>query len=311
MSPAKALRLALAQAADRQCDMAVAVKAVEQVQIPVSGLAAALAEGGLLILLDGPEGQGGALRLDAAFLAALIEMQTTGRVTARPGEMRAVTRTDAAIAAPLIDATLERFADLLTEEAADHWGAGWRFGAMAEDIRSLGLVLTEAEYHHFRLMVEIGEVAQPGMLSLLLPVRSGPAPDLPGAPDAAQRAVTLEHSALDAPVSVEAVLTRLSLPLDRVCTLQAGDLLPFPVDHPLSVRLEVGPRHKLARARLGQVNGMRAVRLTMPAHKAAPADPPTEVPPAPPQRLRPDPGVPAFPATVDAEVAALSDQEIG
>ena len=312
MSPAKALRLALAQSADRELGLALTVTAVEQTQIAATGLPGALGEGGLLVLLDGPGGLGGALRLDAAFLAALIEVQTTGRVTGRPAEDRAVTRTDAAIAAPLIDAALARFAELLSEETPDHWGAGWRFGAMAEDVRSLGLALTEAEYHHFRLMVEIGEVAQPGILSLLLPVRPCAAarPDCTDGP--ARRGATLEHSALDAPVRIDAVLTRLSLPLDRVCTLRAGDLLPLSVERPLTARLEVGARHKLARARLGQMHGFRAVRVVAvtdapPEKTAVPAPPP----PAEPSEKDADRTVRTAPAPVSAERAALTGEAIG
>lgn len=301
MSPAKALRLALARAAARQCDLVLAVTAVEQLQIPLSGLPGALGGDGLLVLLDGDCGLGGALRLDASFLGALIEAQTTGRVTGRRTEARAVTRTDAAIAAPLIDAALGRFADLLTEESGEHWGAGWKFGAMAEDARSLGLVLTEVEYHHFRLMVEIGDVAQPGVLSLLLPVRACPAHAQGRASDADSPGATLGQGALDAPVCVEAVLARFSLPLDRVCALRAGDVLPFGLDRPLSVRLEVGPRHKLAGARLGQVNGLRAVRLMMPADTPPPvADPVAESAPPAPQR----PPVVAAPQA--ARIPALS-----
>lgn len=272
MSPAKALRLALAKAADRSIGLALLVTAVEQRQLLVADLPPALGEGGLLLLLDGPDGRRGALRLDLPFLAALIEMQTMGRVTGKPAEPRTLTRTDAAIAAPLIDAALAEFGALLTEEGGDHWGAGYAFGAMAEDARNLGLALTEAEYHHFRLMVEIGEAAQPGALSLFLPVCAAPAqPETPGTPGAPQP-LTLEHSALDAPVCLQAVLTRLTLPLDRVGTLKPGDVLPFSSERPLGLRLEVGHKHKVADARLGQINGLRAARLLV-ASDTPPPDP--------------------------------------
>ena len=81
-----------------------------------------------MVLLDGPCGARGAVRIDTALLAALIEMQTTGRVTGRAFGGRAVTRTDAAIAAPLIDAALagaEASWQLCEEGARNlaHWAA--------------------------------------------------------------------------------------------------------------------------------------------------------------------------------------------
>ena len=83
MSPAKALRLALAQASDTLLGLPMVVAAVEQVEISQTALRAEFAQGGLMVLLDGPKGARGAVRLDEALLAALIEIQTTGRVTGR------------------------------------------------------------------------------------------------------------------------------------------------------------------------------------------------------------------------------------
>ncbi|MCQ0093851.1 FliM/FliN family flagellar motor C-terminal domain-containing protein [Roseovarius sp. M141] len=261
MSPAKALRLALAQASDTHFDLPMIVTTVEQVEISQTALRAEFNDGGLLVLLDGPKGARGAVRLDDALLSALIEVQTTGRVSGRPPGGRAVTRTDAAIAAPLIDATLERAEAQLSEEAPDHWASGFRFGVMMEDARGMSLALNAAAFHVFRMTVELGEGALPGSVAFLLPVPVAPPPPAtaPGV-DKVQR--TLEQSAMNAPVSMEAVLGRVSLPLTQLCGLAPGDVVPFQMDRPLQIRLETGQKHVVALGRLGQMNGMRAVRLT-------------------------------------------------
>ncbi|HEY9038115.1 MAG TPA: FliM/FliN family flagellar motor C-terminal domain-containing protein [Roseovarius sp.] len=260
MSPAKALRLALAQASDTHFDLPMVVTTVEQVEISQTALRAEFSGGGLLVLLDGPKGACGAVRMDDALLSALIEVQTTGRVTGRPSGGRAVTRTDAAIAAPLIDAALERAEAQLSEETPDHWANGFRFGVMMEDARGMSLALNAAAFHVFRMTVELGEGAFPGSIAFLLPVPVAPPPRAT-APGEEKVQRTLEQSAMNAPVSLEAVLGRVSIPLTQLCGLTPGDVVPFKTDRPLQIRLETSQKHVVTLGRLGQMNGMRAVRL--------------------------------------------------
>ncbi|MFX0546991.1 FliM/FliN family flagellar motor switch protein [Roseovarius sp. S1116L3] len=269
MSPAKALRLALAQASDTLFDLPMVVGTVEQVEISQTVLRGEFTGGGLMVLLDGPKGARGAVRIDDALLAALIEIQTTGRVTGRGTGGRAVTRTDAAIAAPLIDAALSGAEAKLAEdarseegdEAPPHWASGYRFGVMMEDARGMSLALGAAAFHVFRMMVEVGNDGHPGAVTFLLPV-----PEVPVRPAADEKTSslqrTLEQSAMNAPVSLEAVLGRVTLPLEKVCKLEVGGLLPVTADQMLQVRLEASQKHVVAVGRLGQLNGARAVKLT-------------------------------------------------
>lgn len=278
MSPAKALRLALATSADKMFDLPLVVSALEQVELSQTALRPEFS-GGLMVLLDGPRGACGAVCVDVALLGALIEVQTTGRVTDRPPQDRPVTRTDAAIAAPLIDATLKGAEALLSEDAPDHWACGYRFGVMMEDARAMTLALHAAAFHVFRLYIEAGDIGRPGVLTVLLPVPEAPTQKAGGAAKDTALQRTLEQSAMDVPVRLEAVLGRTTQPLGKVCALKQGDVLPFSMDRPMQIRLEASQKHVVALARLGQMNGARAVRLspggdaparTVPVAQAAP-----------------------------------------
>ena len=262
MSPAKALRLALATSADQMFDLPLVVTALEQVELSQTALRREFDGGGLLMLLDGPGGACGGVRVDLALLTALIEVQTTGRVTGRVPSDRPVTRTDAAIAAPLIDAALTGAETLLGEDSPDHWAIGYRFGVMMEDARAMTLALHAPAFHVFRLYVEVGEVAQTGVITVLLPVPAAVKVRKNDPKHANDSLRTLEHSAMDAPVSLKAVLGRIRLPLARVCALEVGEVLAFSMERPMETRLEINQKHTVAVGRLGQVNGARAVRLS-------------------------------------------------
>lgn len=271
MSPAKALRLSLAKAADRLFDLALTVGTVEQTVMPQSAIEAEIGDEGLLVLLDGQGGARGALSLDIQFLAALIEVQLMGQV--RPGEAapRPVTRTDAAIAAPLIDALLDGFDQNQQEAEADHVPGGFRFGDLMEDARALSLALGAPDYDLYRLTADLGPRAKTGVLNLILP-RRPVAEDPIGKDMGGGLAARLEQNAMNAPVTLDAVLGRMSLPLDRICAWQPGTVLPLNPDALAETQMVGAKGHVVARVKLGQLNGFRAVRLLLP--EAPPANPP-------------------------------------
>ena len=263
MSPAKALRLSLAKSADRLFDLALTVSTVEQIRLAQTGIEAEFGEPGLLVLLDGKEGARGALKLDLQFLTALIEVQLMGKV--RPGEVarRPVTRTDAAIAAPLVDALLAGFDENQQEAMAGHVAGGFRFGDLIEDGRTLSLALNQPEYDLFRLTADLGPGAKTGTLSLVLPLQPLPKQKNDAETTSGLKA-KLEQNAMNAPVTLDAVMGRMSLPLNRICAWQPGTIVPLSPDALAETELLGAKGHVVARVRLGQLNGFRAVRLILP-----------------------------------------------
>ncbi|QGX98478.1 FliM/FliN family flagellar motor switch protein [Roseovarius faecimaris] len=262
MSPAKALRLAFAQAAEERLDMAFTVTMLEQTKVSTAALVEELSDDALLILLDGAEGARGAAILDTQVVAALIEMQVTGAV--REGEARArlYTRTDAAMMAPLLDAGLAGADALLEAEQEGYAGGHFRFGDKVEDARVLSLALQGREFDLFRMTVSIGNGAKSGMLSLALPVRPVPSARATGGLSSPSRpASSLKTLAMEAPVTLNAVLSRMRRPLNEICALQPGMLLPVSPDAIAQAELVVRPRYLVAEGRLGQLGGMRAIRI--------------------------------------------------
>lgn len=272
MSPVRALRLALARAADTLYDLPLVVATVEQRRVEAGEVEAALGTEGLFVLLDGAGGARAAMRLDPGLLAALIEVQTTGRIRAGEVRARTPTRTDAAMVAPLVDALLARFDESMGESGAEHAPRGFHFGDRMEDARALSLLLLAPEFDVFRLTVDLGPGLRTGRLDLLLP----PPPPPARAPRPAARGGTrrggaggartpepedLAAVALAATVMFDAVLARIRLPLSEAMALEVGQRLGLPVQSLRRVQLLGAGGYMAAEGRLGRRDGWRAVRL--------------------------------------------------
>ncbi|MFU8776948.1 MAG: FliM/FliN family flagellar motor switch protein [Roseovarius sp.] len=263
MSPAKALRLALARAAAALFDLGLTVATVEQMRVPLSEVGRILDDDGLLVLLEGASGARGALCLDPQLLAGLIEVQTTGAVRPGVARPRVATRTDAAMVAPLIDAVMAEFDIQLAEDPATPPPRCFAFGDLVEDTRGLSLLLVAPDFDLLRLTVDLGPGAKTGRLDLLLPLMPAPVRTASGKATRAKMEgpAHLEQVVSQAPVVLDAVMARLRLPLRDVLAFKPGDLLPIPRDALGDTQL-VGTRgHIVAVAQLGQMNGARALRL--------------------------------------------------
>jgi flagellar motor switch protein FliM len=261
MPPSKALRLALSKAADALWGLAVTVSTVEQVKLLQTAIESDDSISGLLMLLDGNNGSRGAAVVDMAFLSALIEVQTMGHVRKSDVQDRPLTRTDAAIVAPLMDEMLRLFDLHMGEATAEYTPAEFRFGDMIEDTRALALAMDKPEYERFRITADLGQGAKTGVLDILLPKAPPAAPEALHQPGVGGAADTLQESAMNAPVALNAVMARISMPLDQVFGLQEGQVLSISRDTISQVQLVGSENHLVASVKLGQLNGWRAVRL--------------------------------------------------
>ncbi|MGP6089628.1 FliM/FliN family flagellar motor switch protein [Antarctobacter jejuensis] len=266
MSMPKALRRALSRTADVLWDLALVTQNVTVEMRDQDEVVEGLGSRDLLVLLEGPEGAVGIAAIDRQVLTGVVEVQTIAQVTQMPvDEERIVTQTDAAMMSPLLDGALTRMAEMLADHPLHGQLEGFRFGAQIEDSRAVSLLLDAAAYRVFRAEVDLALGRRRGALQLVLPERK---PRRTGS-DAVQGPGPHEERLSRVPVRLSAVLSRLTLPLSRAEALKTGDLLALPPDALDKVEVTAGRGNLVARGRLGQLNGLRAVRLNWPVVGAA------------------------------------------
>jgi len=112
-----AWRLAFARAARNRAGLLIEVTGLTVHRRSLAELLELPPERAMLALLDGPKGGLGLIAMSSEVMGALIEMQTTARVSMAPPIARKPTRTDAAMVAGVIDLALEELEQILIQEA--------------------------------------------------------------------------------------------------------------------------------------------------------------------------------------------------
>jgi flagellar motor switch protein FliM len=290
LTPGKALRLALELTGDALYKLAMTVDRVEERSLAHADLRAEVARlggpmgttpqegaeieaeqapdpadltGPLLLLLDGPEGARGAVTVGRALVQALIEVQTMGKVSGQRPPERAFTPTDAAVCAPLLNTLFAGFGDKM-EELREGVAPllAYRFGDRVEDARALGLALEAERFELIELEVDVARGRKTGTLTVLLPAPLLPPPPRDEAEEEAASRFNLAALAMQAPVTLNAVLDWVEMPLKEVCALKPGALIPVAAQALDRTELVASQGHVVAKVRLGQMNGFRAVRFT-------------------------------------------------
>lgn len=280
-------RLAFARAARDCTGLLVAVASMRLNRYALAEVLELPPDRALLVLLDGPEAGLGLMAVSAEVMAALIEMQTTGRVSGSPPLPRRPTRTDAAMVATTIDRALEEFDSLLAEEEDLTWAGGFRYASFLEDPRPLGLLLEDQPYRVLTADLGLADGTRRGGLILALPAEGRgqrlvrrPPPRPEKEPAGPGFSAVLGEAVMAAPCLLQAVIGRVSLPLHQVMALETDQTLPL-TDAALDrIGLETPDGRWLARARLGQNKGMRALRLQ--GEEASPAPTTDTFPPMAP-----------------------------
>ncbi|MFV0409953.1 MAG: hypothetical protein ACK5LJ_09750 [Paracoccus sp. (in: a-proteobacteria)] len=165
-TPERAVVMAIGRAAQRACALALT-----PIQARIgSATLAELPEHGLTVIVEGPKGALGVVALLPGLLAAVIEMQSLGRILPQPPCERRPTRTDASICADFVNAALM---DLAGELFAMPDGEGptvFRFASYVDDPKPLELMLDDILYRCFRFDARLGHGGQrEGGLVILLP----------------------------------------------------------------------------------------------------------------------------------------------
>lgn len=303
---ARAWRTVFARVARDAVGLDLAVPVTRDDRRSLAELLELLPDRALLAMLEGP-GQGlGLLAMSPELVASVIEAQTIGRVTPAPPLPRRATRTDATMAAGLIDGALAALETALARSPDLTWTAGFRYASFLDEPRPLGLLLDDIPYRTLICDLDIGSGARQGRVLLALPAEgrgpkpapAAPADETPATAQAWQAA--LSGAVMGAEVAVEAVIGQLRLPLAQAMGLAPGMILPLSGARLDTLTLRGAGGQTMAAGRLGQNRGMRALKLrdigseapsppasllpdTAPARLAQPRPPdsPAQPPPAP------------------------------
>ena len=278
-------RLALARAARDDLKLPLEVTKLALDRRSLAELLELPPDFALIVVLEGPKDGLGLLVISAPVLAAMIEMQTIGKVAQASPTARKPTRTDAAMVATMIDSALAGLESGLAQEADLVWAGGFRYASFLDDPRPLGLLLEDINYRVLTADVTLANGAREGSVLLALPAEGrGAQPDarfgLPEDDTVAGPAFTaaLSEQVQAADCNLDAVLARLSMPLSRVLGLRVGEVLAMPRASLDQISFEGIDGRKVAEGKLGQNRGMRAIRLTpMTARGATPVVVPTAV----------------------------------
>lgn len=263
MSPVRAWHQTLPRVADDHLGVELAVLAVQEAAQPAAAAVAALPEGGLLMLMRDDRGRTGLCCLDPATLASVIEAQTTGQVGRAPPPGRRPTATDAALVADLVDAFCAAFDAAVAVMSQRPPHAGARCAGYLGDARTAAMALPEGLLHGVRIAIDFGGGARQGALTLLMPPPA-PLSGRTGSLAAGHRlGDELRPVVMEGRVQLEAVLCRLRLPLQRIRAMAPGDMLRIPARALASLSLETLDRRPVGQARLGQMEGRKAVRLSV------------------------------------------------
>ncbi len=251
---------------------------------------AALPEHRLMAVLEGPGDIRALCVLENAAVDALVEVQTTGKVDASPALLRPTTQIDAALTRDFIGLFLSGFASEMTGQPGVNWPLGLTYGTCLTDDRQLDLLFPDRPYHLISAKLTLGGGAKSGRICLWVPVTQDavPAGD-DGSGDRLAWARIWPAIAMEAPVALEAVLTRQTMPLARLQALEVGDLIEFDRDDLAGMRITDVIGKPVFRARLGCRSGKRAICL-IPGAGLPPATtaPPAEAAATPPAPAEPE-----------------------
>ena len=295
----RAWRLALARAARDQMKLPLEVADLTSDRLSLAEVLELPPDHAMIVVLEGPRDGLGLMVIGAAVLAAMIEVQTIGKVAAVAPDARKPTRTDAAMVAPMIDAALSGLEAALLQEPDLIWAGGFRYASFLDDPRPLGLLLEDTAYRVLRGHVSLANGIRTGPVLLALPADGrGTAP----VGRAAEHALLgpaftalLADQVENTDCVLDAVLTRVSMPLAQVLAMAVGEVVTLPRAWLERISFEGLDGRVVATGKLGQNRGMRAIRLTT---LAAAARPPAQNAPV----LAPGAGQDLHPAMPAAEL---------
>ena len=271
VSPAKAARLSLARAADKAFELPLRVSAIRQSRLDLADVVDSLEDSWAIYPLVNDDGSIGIMCFDPACVIAFMETQTMGNINNVATQTRAITRTDKALVGAFLEVFFNLFDDALLGAPTAYWTRGYRAEDAVASRHMMVLLLEASEYRGFDMNCMVAGLDHPVSMRLFLPIKeqlviqseSGTSKKKAKKEAALVGSKTMRGAALSANVALDAVMCKVSLPLSELNALQPGHVVRLPQNAAAHAQL-IDPAGQTTRAvHLGQLHGMRAVRLVM------------------------------------------------
>lgn len=259
--PARALRQAVVRAADRAVGLPLVVLGVEMSEASLEDLTSALDAGMLLVMLGAGAGPEGVVALCPDLRGALIEMQTVGQVSPQAASRRESTTADLAMAEPFVLHLLAGLRAVAEGYPLAPALAGVGVLGRFANARAAALALPDGGFRVLRVSLDLGLPDRQGAMILALPRRVPTTGALAAPPVDPAWAASLSWAVMEAPCTLQAVLHRRTLTLGVVEGFAVGQVVPLPGVTVDSVRVEGPGGAPVGPGKLGQMGGMRAIRL--------------------------------------------------
>jgi flagellar motor switch protein FliM len=258
VSVSRALGRSLSLAADALWALGLTTAVKSDEIVPTARAFSRLPDDQMLIVLEKEDGPCAIVGIDRALVTGVTEVQTLGKVTRFPLDQRPFTPTDAAMLAPLLDAALPRFSSMLAGQPDRTYLQGYGFGALVDDVQTAALALDVESCHVIRFDIALAQDQRSGQIVILFPEAVKPIDTVDaGACQSGKYEAALQL----VPAQMQAILTRIHIPLVKVQSLKPGDVLEISANALTSASLVVDGGHVAARGKMGQMNGFRAVRI--------------------------------------------------
>ncbi len=267
VSPAKALRLALAKSGQEILEQAVTGSGIEELKVGIPAIQKELPESALVLDMTGPGGCRGLVALDRSCVAAITEALTTGRISGGELPERKPSRTDALLCRKFLVMVMTVFAARLVGHPDSDWATGFVPDEPVFDLRRLPVIMEDVPYRLLRMETDFGLGARIGQVCIVVPW-AGPAAVPPPAEalpppeeDAAAWCEALEAAIMPARVELAGVLCRREITVRDYEALEAGSLIRIPMSSIANATLETATGQKIFRGRLGELDGDRALKV--------------------------------------------------
>lgn len=260
------------------------VSGSDQGEITARDAVGMMEEGGLVLLLDGPEGRMGAMIFPPNLGAGMIELLTFGALSRHPITPRIPTTTDAAVIEPVVREVLCQVA-ARNEDRPEPL----RFGALLSP-QHFARVMPEGALDCWSAQVTLSpeRAGRVWLLETRLVLEDA----LPDPEVEAKWREDMTESVAGAAVRLDVVLGPVRLSLADINKWEVGTVLPLSIEMLETAELRVNCGEALGRGHVGRLGGMRAVRLI--SDSVAP-----EELAADPLESLAEPGLPVLPEAFD------------